>query len=340
MIDFFENKWLNQLLLTCSYLFDYSIVSPRSACVAISKYCNSRCVYCNNWNNKDEKDISFSTLKTLFVELQNLRVREIVISGGEPLMRSDIIDIIVMARSMGFSVRVLSNGLLLTTDILKKFDEIGVTRIGISIDSLNPAIYTKVRGTDGKHILSLLNDLDGADYKVQIVLYSVLSTYNVAELETLLNFCASHNFGAYFQALECDRNNQCIRDDIKLIWPKSEQILHIRKICDKIISNREKYNFVVTSDEYLHGLADYYNLQTATPPKCYAGYTRINIDKHLNVLPCWQLEPVGNIQNDSIRDIWKSKKMNEARSRIRKLDCPGCWFPCHIETSYTKGTRT
>jgi MoaA/NifB/PqqE/SkfB family radical SAM enzyme len=200
--------------------------------------------------------------------------------------------------------------------------------------------YKIIRGAEGDSVLSFLEGIDGKAYETRIVLYIVITKHNADELEDIILFGKERNLGVYFQALQNDLNNKEISEVIKSLCPTSTQIEHLSQLFRKITSNRDEYSHVVTSDAYLAGIASYYINPRAKPSKCHAAYTRVNIDKFHNLLPCWQLESVGNVKEESVLNIWKSKKMRKARRRIRHLDCPGCWFPCHIETSITKGLRT
>ena len=73
----------------------------------------------------------------------------LVITGGEPLVRPDILDIARHAVKLGFIVVFGTNGMLINDRMAKTLVEIGVMGVGISIDSLDPRKHDKFRGVPG-----------------------------------------------------------------------------------------------------------------------------------------------------------------------------------------------
>ena len=66
---------------------------------------------------------------------------------------------------------------------------------------------------------------------------------------------------------------------------------------------------------------------------CKVGYTSLAIDAYMNVKPCWSFmyEPIGNLQYDSLYEIWNSEKMQHYREKMIHSECEGCWYLCTSE---------
>jgi radical SAM protein with 4Fe4S-binding SPASM domain len=69
-------------------------------------------------------------------------------SGGEPLLRKDLFDLVSYARGLGLQTRVNTNGILLTEENVKRLKDAGLTECGVSLDSADPAVHNRFRGTD------------------------------------------------------------------------------------------------------------------------------------------------------------------------------------------------
>jgi radical SAM protein with 4Fe4S-binding SPASM domain len=78
--------------------------------------CNCRCVMCDIWKDKDKKEIAAAEVASWLAEWRDLKVRRVVLSGGEALLHSDLWTMCEALREAGIGITLLSTGLLLTRD--------------------------------------------------------------------------------------------------------------------------------------------------------------------------------------------------------------------------------
>jgi MoaA/NifB/PqqE/SkfB family radical SAM enzyme len=129
--------------------------------------CNCRCVMCDIWQGTDVQVISREELKRQLTSVEQLGVRWVVFSGGEPLMHPDIFDLCRIARAVGARVSILSTGLLLARhakEIIENVDDVivsldGPERIHDSIRRVPGAYKTLAAG------VARLHEID-ADFRV------------------------------------------------------------------------------------------------------------------------------------------------------------------------------
>lgn len=97
--------------------------------------CNNNCEYCFSSNNTDVKEMSLAKIKKLFILLHKMGVKAILLTGGEPLIRKDIDQIILELKKLDFKLFIDTNGDLFFkhTDILSRYVDI----IGLPIDFPN-----------------------------------------------------------------------------------------------------------------------------------------------------------------------------------------------------------
>jgi len=118
---------------------------PHHAQWLITRKCNYKCAGCNVWKEQDEKELSTDEIKKGLDILEKMGIIELVISGGNPLLRKDIGEIIEYA-SERFVTTVYDNGSMAAkkVDVLKKADF-----AAISIDSLDEKKNDSIKDVQG-----------------------------------------------------------------------------------------------------------------------------------------------------------------------------------------------
>lgn len=106
--------------------------------ISITQKCNLNCPYCHKEGQiESEKELSLEEISKIIKSASELGIKKIKITGGEPLLRKDIVDIIKIIKNNDFEdVSLVTNGLLLDK-YAKDLKEAGLNRINIGCDSLN-----------------------------------------------------------------------------------------------------------------------------------------------------------------------------------------------------------
>lgn len=114
----------------------------------LTEHCNLKCQHCKasapTTERKDELDLE-DALRCVD-RIEEMGVRSITFTGGEPFLNNNIMKIIEYCASKGMGIQIMSNGTLITREIAAKLAEIGVSRIKISIDGPNPDVHDSIRG--------------------------------------------------------------------------------------------------------------------------------------------------------------------------------------------------
>ena len=109
--------------------------------------CNSRCVSCDWWRADGARDLSLVEIEGLATDLARFGTRVVVLTGGEPLVRADVMAVADLFRARGMVVQLLTSGLALgrfADDVARRFQTVTV-----SLDGHTPDLYRAIRGVDG-----------------------------------------------------------------------------------------------------------------------------------------------------------------------------------------------
>ena len=124
---------------------------PLSVCLATTYRCQCHCSHCYAAANERENVDEMSTAETrvLIDELRALGAIHLNFTGGEPLLREDILDLVAHAHASGLITRISTNGYLLTRERVASLRRAGLNQCGIAIDDADPDTHDRLRGLPG-----------------------------------------------------------------------------------------------------------------------------------------------------------------------------------------------
>jgi cyclic pyranopterin phosphate synthase len=127
--------------------------------VSVTPECNLSCIYCHREGEKaPQQPLSTREIGDVLSTAAKFDIRSVKFTGGEPLLREDLADIVrLVPDSMESSIT--TNGILLA-DYARELKEAGMSRVNISLDSLNPETYKKITGSD--RLSDVLSGIDAA----------------------------------------------------------------------------------------------------------------------------------------------------------------------------------
>lgn len=157
----------------------------------ITRRCNQKCAHCyldaGELEGRDE--ISTPEAFRFIDEIAGLSAGAmLVLTGGEPLLRPDILEVASLASSKGLTVVLGTNGTLLDKITIEKLLSSGVKGVGISLDAATPEFHDRFRGVDGSwaKTVEAIDALRGSGLSFQLQLTATKD--NKDEIPTLLKF--------------------------------------------------------------------------------------------------------------------------------------------------------
>jgi len=292
----------------------------------VTRLCNGRCAYCGIWKTKDVSDeLSLQELEDGLKPVELFRsVEEIGITGGEPFLRKDLVDLCQLLKEIcpNSSLGLVTNGLQPKL-VLEKMKEIREfepnVHIGVSIDGFG-YVDSILRGNP-KHCelawetVELLKE-EGFSVGVG----SVVTSLNIDIMLDFKRFCQKKgvphdvmtaNFSEHFY------NNVDNAEMKNLAIPKSKYSL-FKKIC---LTGR------VTSFRYY--FPKYLKERRQIIP-CFSGFNSFFLSSKGTVYPCIHLnQPFGNIKEEPFGNFWNDENARKIRKRIVQGLCH-CYTQCEV----------
>ncbi|MFC1991767.1 radical SAM/SPASM domain-containing protein [Chloroflexota bacterium] len=303
--------------------------TPVDVSLKVTEKCNSRCVTCNVWQEQSDKpELTFSELEEIFYQLKSVKIKNIGFYGGEALLRKDIGELLKKVKSIMPEARtqVTTNGLLLKNKAAELIDA-GIDMVSVSLDGIGE-VNDQIRGVPGYYEKAIegikeLKRLDTGN-KVTINTGATLVSQNIHQVPQMINL--ARELGIYWAFNLFDTSAYHFRDiDNPLALKQIDEGL-VDKTIDYMARERKKYPETMVgidpvglefARKYLKGQEPFFN--------CVLGYLRIYMDSYMNVYSgCWALPPVGNLKENSLKNILNSPQYKERLENMFDLKCPYC----------------
>jgi MoaA/NifB/PqqE/SkfB family radical SAM enzyme len=294
-------------------------VKPLAASLKLTENCQAKCVTCNYWQTRWEDGLSADRAVDIINRLGKFGIRYLRFTGGEPLLRRDLFQIMQKADMAKFKrVTLQTNGLLLKK-LNKEINDSPITKIAVSIDGLE-ASNDLIRGIKGYFKLAMegIQLLKGK----QVSVVATLNGRSAGELEELAEEAQKAGASFNFNILD-DRSYFLRQTSTSDLWPNQAET-------SKIISFlRDKMKRPAYELDYIH---KYFNRETPQEPPCALGFIELFIVSNGDVLAgCYVLKPLGNVLRENLEELVSSEKYRQACMAMVRRECPGC--TCGIQLS-------
>jgi len=290
----------------------------------VTTRCNLDCIHCYASSvDSAQAELTTSEGKRLLEQIARIEeFRMIVITGGEPLLRNDIFELVEYAGKLGFHVIFSTNGTLLTPDAAKDLARLGVANFSISLDGYTREVHESIRRKPGCFQSAIDGIKAAAQTGVCLQVNFTAMRQNLAELPGLIDFAESlkTDIIMVFQAIPPRQDRGALELDAE------EQMDLIKTIAEKQKKTRALI-MPVCCPEYWAWLVEHRRgllnrgIQSRAFSGCGAGsgFSYIRFDGE--VWPCNFIPlSAGNIRQKAFPDIWNnSPLLQEFRGRPRQL---------------------
>jgi len=233
----------------------------------ITRACNLKCVHCyNDSSTRANDEVSTEEAKKVLDSLVDFGVPSVLFSGGEPLMRPDLFELIEYATGRGLRAVISTNGTLIKAETVQRIKNSGVSYVGISLDGIGE-INDKFRGVAGAFDNAVQGIKNCQDAGVRIGLRLTLTKKNVQDLESLFGFFESENIerACFYHFVPSGRGGKMAADD--LTHAQSREAVDMIMAKTRQYKQAGKTTDILTVDNHVDGIYLYLKLREEDPAR-------------------------------------------------------------------------
>jgi Fe-coproporphyrin III synthase len=278
--------------------------------VYLNNVCDSQCITCSIWKNNgflkipSERHMTESLLDDLYGSLPSWRPRQILLSGGEPVLHPKFGEVVRRFCAIAPKVCVITNGLLLRTcdpTILES-----VSEFYISFDAPDSEAYRKIRGVDGfGRLADSMRSLTSLSHRPKAVARCTLQRENIRRIPQLIAAAQEFGFDA-ISFLGADISSEAFSRDVHgaadrpSIQPTSED-MEVMEGDILRIKTSGAHAFVEGGVEKLERLLQYFRalagLAGFPAVACNAPWASMVIETTGQIRGCFFQPIIGDFQN-------------------------------------------
>ncbi|QWV94653.1 radical SAM protein [Geomonas oryzisoli] len=302
---------------TQDFLNEYFKDEPRltNLQIEITSMCNERCVHCYIPHDDKLGHIKTDLFFNILEQCKEMKVLHLTLTGGEPMLHHNFVDFLKKCKEYNLSVNVLSNLTLLTDEIVEEMKSNSLLGVQVSLYSMDPEIHDAITQTKGSLDLTINAILRLKENDIPLQISCPIIEENKNSYKDVLKWAKEHNFHVtydYVLIAGCDNTTDNLRS--RLSFNDIEQVINGK------IADEPGYL------ELLEKEAEDKKNITPNDIVCSVCHSSICISDNGNVYPCagWQGYVVGNVDKESLKDIWNNSRNVQYLRGLRKRDFPKC----------------
>ncbi|MBO8128716.1 MAG: putative heme d1 biosynthesis radical SAM protein NirJ2 [Peptococcaceae bacterium] len=287
--------------------------------------CNLQCAHCyRDAGAQSAQELSTVEGKALIDEVAAAGFKIMIFSGGEPLMRDDIYELIGYATSCGLRPVLGSNGTLITSEVARMLKDAGACAIGISLDSMDRAAHDSFRARNGAWEAAVQGMRHCREAGLPFQIHTTVMDWNYDEVEKLTDFAVEIGAMAHhiFFLVPTGRAVNIADSSLKAV--------QYEKLLRRIMKKQEQVPIEVkpTCAPQFMRIARQLGVATRFTRGCIAGIAYCLINPLGGVQACAYLdEVVGNVRETPFSQIWREAELfQNLRTRRYKGNCGTCQY--------------
>lgn len=286
--------------------------------------CNLKCAHCyQDADERDSRELSTDEGMRLIDQIARAGFKVMIFSGGEPLLRPDIFDLVAHARKCGLRAVFGTNGTLITAEVAQRLKDAGACSMGISVDSLDARKHDEFRGLSNAFDLTMQGIENCKRVGLPFQLHTTVLDWNRDEITSITDFAEQIGARAHYvfflipvgrgklihehAALQVSQNEALLRD---LMLKQPEVSIDVKPTCAPQFER----------------VAAQLDVNTRFTRGCLAGITYCVVGSEGVVRPCaYMTDEAGDVREQPFDEIWRTSPVFE---RLRTQDYSGACGIC------------
>lgn len=299
------------------------IKPPLWVLLELTHKCPLECTYCYNQldfaNTKDEmtKEDWFRVME----QVRELGAVQLGISGGEPLLNKDVVEIVKKASELGFYTNLITSGVGAPEGIIGKLKDAGLKTVQLGIQSHEENTMTLITNNKSAYKQKLKIAKEIKDAGLQLIVNTCITRQNIHQVGEIIDFADDVLDADYLEIANIQYYGWALQN-VNALLPNKEQLKKAKEVTDKYREKKKdmKAFFVVP---------DYF---AERPKACMNGLgtTFLTINPDGMALPCNTANTMPiqwpNVKENSVKEIWyDSEQFNHFRGdKWMKEPCRTC----------------
>ena len=311
----------------------------------VTRKCNLRCVHCYS-HSEDRNyvgELSYEEGITLIDDLAQFGSPVILFSGGEPLVRPDVLELIQHAVDRGLRAVLSTNGTLITKMVAKKLKEIGLSYVGISLDGLDDR-HDAFRGVQGTFLKVMKAIRNCMEMELKVGLRFTITKRNFGDIQGIFDLVEEQRIPriCFYHLVYAGRGTELIQEDL--------DNFQTRDVIDLILERTKRLHQigipveVLTVDNHSDGPYTYLRLLKEDPDRAAQvlellqmnegnnsgrGIGCVSWDGEVHADQFWRHYSFGNVRRRPFSEIWTDSsdefltKLKEKKKHV-KGRCAKC----------------
>jgi len=315
-----------------SHLLQFSADKKPVVVWNATRRCNLKCIHCYA-HAKDQPspdELSTAEGKRLLDDLAQFGAPVVLFSGGEPLMRPDLVELADYAVNKGMRAVISTNGTLITPAMAQSLKAVGLSYVGISLDGLE-AVNDRFRGVKGAFRMAMQGIEACQKAGIKVGLRFTMNRFNAGEIPSMFDLLEQHEIPrvCFYHLVYAGRGSKLIEEDLSHEETRKAVDLIVDRTRDLHLRGKPKE--VLTVDNHADGPYVYLRLLREASDRASEvlellkmnegnssgrGIGCVSWDGSVHADQFWRHYSFGNIRQRPFSQIW-SDLSNELMMRLK-----------------------
>ena len=278
--------------------------------ITLTNRCNVNCLYCHHDGMVRSKDeMTADELYTICKIAKKIGVKKIRLSGGEPLLKEDIVEIVEKIASLDFKdISMTTNGILLEK-YAQNLKDAGLDRVNVSLDTLNRETFEFITKKDYLEDAKrgILKAVEVGFYPVKINMV-IMKDINQNEIDEMFEFCKKHDI--VLQLIELIESENCDEDKFSADYHYNLDDIE-KELADIADDVRERKFMQGRKKYYLNG-GEIEIVKPVDNAKFCANCSRLRITPDGKIKPCL-------LRNDNLVELISHVRNGESEEKLEEI---------------------
>jgi len=328
-----------------SHLLQFSADKKPVVVWNVTRRCNLRCVHC--YSQSEDRgysgELSLNEGKSLIDDLAGFGSPVILFSGGEPLIRPDILDLIRYATQQGRRAVLSTNGTLITAAVAEKLKDIGLSYVGISLDGLQET-HDAFRGFSGTFARVMAAIKNCQDVGLKVGLRFTINKRNFKDIPGIFDLVEEKRIPriCFYHLVYAGRGTDLIKEDLD--HDRTREVVDLILDRTRMLHDKGQPVEVLTVDNHADGPYTYMRLMKEDPKRAAEvlqllqmnegnnsgrGIGCVSWDGSVHADQFWRHHSFGNVRQRPFSEIWTDPsdellmKLKEKKKHV-KGRCAKC----------------